>query len=106
MIFLLFTARVRSQSLDQPLVPGVIDKLVWFIFFRFIDSLTWRTYAELFRGLWTASAFKVYNFIWCKHILSVVKLLSIEIIFIQRPKIQLSSFELFIGKTFDLKSME
>ena len=27
--------------------------------FRFVDSLTWRTYAELFNGVWTASAFKV-----------------------------------------------
>ena len=27
-------------------------------FYRFIDSMTWRTYAEIFPGIWTASAYK------------------------------------------------
>jgi hypothetical protein len=41
--------------------------------FRFVDSLTWRTYSEIFKkGIWTASAFKVifilkfYPFFNCK----------------------------------------
>ena len=30
------------------------------LMFRFVDSLTWRTYSEIFKkGIWTASAFKV-----------------------------------------------
>jgi hypothetical protein len=42
--------------------------------FRFVDSLTWRTYSEIFKkGIWTASAFKV---------IFIVKFLRISMMFI------------------------
>jgi hypothetical protein len=36
--------------------------------FRFVDSLTWRTYSEIFKkGIWTASAFKVIFIVKFHH---------------------------------------
>jgi hypothetical protein len=52
---------------------------------RFVDSLTWRTYSEIFKkGIWTASAFKV---------IFIVKFLRISVMFITVKSLMSSSEE-------------
>jgi hypothetical protein len=51
--------------------------------FRFVDSLTWRTYSEIFKkGIWTASAFKV---------IFILKFLRISIMFMTVNSCTMSS---------------
>jgi hypothetical protein len=65
--------------------------------FRFVDSLTWRTYSEIFKkGIWTASAFKV---------IFILKFLRFSIMFITVNSFTMSSCEEdkeFLGHFFYL----
>ena len=45
-----------TEDIDR-YMPAMVQQLICID--RFLDHSTWRMYAQLFRGVWAASAFKV-----------------------------------------------
>lgn len=52
---------IPLSDIKESGIGDIVEPMVWVYIDdidRFIDSLTWRTYAQVFPGVWTASAFK------------------------------------------------
>lgn len=52
---------IPISDIQESGIGEIVEPMVWVYIEdidRFVDSLTWRMYAQVFRGVWTASAFK------------------------------------------------